>query len=156
MDSLDKLIREALQFSRRSRHGCLVSNQAADDLCGYGTAAVEPIETAVVSLVAPACADGRTPGECGYPGIVHVMVCYFRLLYKHEMIERGRDFLARLPPLVLFDALCAVFIVEGNSRASKYTLTEPLQALVEQLATDPKTEQRLREAITQNCRLRGR
>jgi hypothetical protein len=154
MDDLSELVREALEFSRESRQGCFVSNEAANELFNYGTAAVEPIETGVLSRVASVCGNDRTPSECGYPGTVHVMVAYFRLLYQHELIERGRDFLTALPPTVLFDALHGAFIVEGNSPASKYTLNEPLQRLVEKLASDGATDQRVRELITRNCRLR--
>lgn len=154
MHDLGELVREALECRRMSRHRCIVSNQAADDLSHYGIDALEAIETGVLSLVAPACGSGRAPAECGFAGTVHVMVKYFRLLYKHEMIARGRDFLAKLPPLVLVDGLHGLFIVEGNCAASKYQLTEPLQTFIEEIAFDSTADQRLRDLICRNCRLR--
>jgi hypothetical protein len=130
------LIDDALNYSRVSHSGCLVSNTAADELKQCDSSALPEIEDTIRSRVVPGSVGVADHNDLlhRHPGLLSLWVAYFQI-GKDAHIARIDQFLRSLDGAVLATAILGLWSVWAN-KGSGVTLPGPLLELLREVGAD--------------------
>lgn len=128
------LIEDALNYSRVSGTGCLVSNTAADELEQCDSSVLPEIEDAIQNRVVPGSGDVADHNGLlhRHPGLLGLWGAYFHI-GKEGHIARIAQFLRSLDGPVLATAILALRQVWDN-KSSNDTIPGPLLDFTREVA----------------------
>lgn len=128
------LIEDALNYSRVTRMGCLVSNTAADELKKCDTSVLPEIEDAIRNRVVPGSGDVADHNDLlhRHPGLLSFWGAYFYIA-KEGHVARVAQFLRSLDGPVLATAILGMRPVWDN-KGPNVTIPMPLLELVREVA----------------------
>jgi hypothetical protein len=115
---------------------------------GYGTDAVDAIESGVLASMCDESAGGSLPRD-----LDSVMVMYTKLVRKLQLEHRCAAFLRRLSPRFRTSGLRGIHIIWSNNHPRPGPLPEPLHGYVQELSesgTEP--EQRVARMALRDCK----
>jgi hypothetical protein len=94
-----------------TKTGCFVSNNDANQVVEIGVDAMPSIEKIINEEVCPVCPENHTDRFLKFPGLCGLLVSYFTICDKYDLLDRALVFLDGVTPPVCAEALAAVNVV---------------------------------------------